>query len=233
MVYFILFFVGLIVTYYIMKDEFSDSPKLNYNVQSSFDKTMISILLYFTISIIVIMFFIFYWDKIIIHFFHDYKYINEMVDSGLCFAFMIPLTGVIIQVIYNMFYWIDKNKKYICLLYPDENKWIIIIACLSLIFVGLLTKEFRIVFSAAALIVGKFLWFETLYNRDEDKKYVLAKEIKSIINLPIFTLFIIGLFMFVVISCYINEDKAFFYTMSLCIGLIAGIIFFAYKNRKN
>lgn len=222
--------LGGVISYLIFKDQYSLQPKLNYNSKEHniLNSAGNSVILYFIISILILMLFLYLWQPIVMYILKDYKYADEMVSSGLTFAIMLPIVGKSIYGIYAFCY--RKYDQYLDKLNEKETKWIMVVASIGLIFVFLVCEEYGLAFSALALIIGKFMWLDTTSAQ-------LAPEIKETMQLPVFILITLGFCLFLGIFTFIDADFSVIYGLSLGLGFLLGIILYAYQhsdiNKKN
>lgn len=152
-------------------------------------------------------------------------FLDEIIDSGLCLAVMIPLTGSLINLLYSIVLKLGRNKWRIDKLDDNEKKWILVLACIVLGGIGMLSKNFYFGFSAFALTIGRFCWLDF-------SKTQISEEFKSIIQLPVFILITIGLCFFILLFMCISEKYVFCYSLLLVLGFVFGIILYTCSKRK-
>lgn len=216
-------------SYFIFTDQDSKKQKFNFNPErhNIFENAGYSVFMYFSISIIVIMFFLLLWQIIVMLILSDFKYANEVVSSGLSFAIMIPLIGNMIHKIYEL--CLSKFPKRFDELNAQERKWISVVACLGIAMVSV-NDNIELAFSALALMFGKFLWLDSTSKQ-------LAEEFKEALKLPVLNLLAILLCLLTGFYICIDEKFAVVYSFLLGLGFVIGIVIYCFiqknKEKKN
>lgn len=83
-----------------------------------------------------------------------------LVDSGLLLAFLIFILG---QIAYVLCYFLAKYLKFEQ--YKDERSVVYLLSCLIYFGVFLILHEYKLAFTFAAIIAGRFLWFDTTWGK--------------------------------------------------------------------
>lgn len=222
-----LLFIGIIISYWVYKDECSDTPKLNHKENCIYGKKLASMMIFLVISsALLLLFQILYNSSFFVQFIGDWKYGEAFYESGLYLTLLLFVVGYLVKLacfllykLYKIFCKVSKKipKTYIRVLKPEEKKWILILGLFVLISTGIKSKDYNIVFSSVVIILGKFLWI------DADIKSAIT-ELKELKQLPVNVLLSFGAFMvYIVSSFFVDTIWSQFYFMNIVMGYLLGI----------
>ncbi|MBD5526774.1 MAG: hypothetical protein HDR04_20720 [Lachnospiraceae bacterium] len=235
----IVFLVTLLLNscigYVVFGGGFKKNTKINYGV-SNFGTMASSVLLFYIIATIGLLILILGRDDLLPLFVQDITIGEQLVNSGLLFAFGLVVIGYIIRGVYKVIYIffekvINKKEDKKCLdeIHKNEQTLIIIMSCISLIIVTISQNDWDTALFITALILGKFFWVDATPKDFFSDIHNLFKSEDYKIN--IFTLLV----LFWTFDIYFMSLFEIHYLISNIIGIIigftTGMLLYVWKNR--
>lgn len=231
MIFGIILVVNIILGYNVFGDQFRKKPIFsNDTFIESFGTTAFSVILYFLISSLCLIFLLERIDIYLIELI-DFSYKDEFINSGLSFAICLVPIGYFIRALYNGIYLVANkfgkkyNKKYMAELNRNEQTLILIVSCISLITVALTSeKDYELAFFIVALILGRFFWVDSSIM--DFISYIRGFKLKLLVVIILYWL----------ASAYISEifgkRMVLFNMIGITVGFLLGMILYIVINRK-
>lgn len=141
-------------------------------------------------------------------------------NSGILLAILLLLIGKITCLLYSLI-----AKKLGFYRYKKESYVVYLLSCLIYIIILIRLQEIKVVLTFAAIILGRFVWFDTTWNKLQEDSFSLLNAIKS---MPLGT--IIFVISIVVAVCIGNET---FIGIVFCGNTIAFISFMFYTQHQS
>lgn len=232
MIFLIVLVINIIFGYIIFGDQFSKKPIFNYSTSiEKFGITAFSVIFYFLISTICLLFLLLRIDIYLIELI-EFPHKEEIVNSGLSFAIFLMPMGYLIRALYYVIYFgVNKlgekhNKKYMNEITKNEQTVILIISCFSLITIVIASeKDYELAFFIMALILGKFFWV--------DSSIVdFLHNIRDLIKLKVFVAIILYWTLSIFISAIFGESIVLKNIISIVVGFVMGMLIYININRK-
>lgn len=229
MMFLAILIVNIILGYIVFDDQYRKKPIFNYDTCiESFGTTAFSVILYFLISSICLIFLLERIDIYVVKC-TGFFYKEEIINSGLSFTIGLVLTGYLIRALYGCIYCLvnklgeKHNKKYMAEMNENEKTLIIIVSCISLITVTITKeKDYELVFFIIALILGKFFWIDSSF-----------KDVFSNIRKWKPGVFV-TIILFWIVCVYLSDifDAVLYNLIGIPVGFILGMIICIVIKRK-
>lgn len=231
MIFLIIFVVNIILGYIIFGDQFRKKPIFNDGTSiETFGTTAFSVILYFLISSICLLFLLERIDIYLVELI-GFPHKEEIINSGLSFAISLLPIGYIIRVLYYSIYFVanklgKKHNKNMAEITKDEQTVILIVSCISLITVVIsYKKDYELAFFIMALICGKFFWVDSSIMD-------FLHYIRDLIKLKIFVAIILYWTLSIYISVIFGNSIILINIIGITVGFVLGMLIYIVINRK-
>lgn len=233
MIFLIIFVINTILGYIIFGDQYRKKPVFNYSTSiENFGTTAFSVILYFLISSICLLFLLERVDIYLVEL-TCFPHKEEIIDSGFSFAFFLLPIGYIIRLLYYGIYLLANklgkkyNKEYMAKITKNEQTAILIVSCVSLITVVIADeKDFELAFFIMALIWGKFFWVDSSIKD-------FLHNICNLIKIKAFVALILYWVLSIYISVIFGNSIILINLIGITVGFVSGMLIYIVINRKN
>lgn len=220
----IVYVVGIMLYLYSSKnhkDVFGDHGYIG--------NTYVSMAMYYFIAVFTLLIALLVLKPRLEKYISSLRWGKEMVNSGLSFAIMLVIIGVTISYIYCLVYSVSKkifgNRSIFETLSEAEQRWLMILSCITLVICCLSTSAVTEGMMAVAIILGKFFWMDFRLSDFTDIKV-------SLLSLPVIFVIIAAIFLVLALGVVLIPKDVNKMVIGLLVGGVFAIITIAFKNNK-
>ena len=226
--------LNLYIGYIVFGGSFKENTKINYGV-SDFGTMSSSALLFYIIATFWLLILIFKKDDLLTLFIQNSVLEEQLVNSGLLFAFGLVAVGYIIRGVYNLICFIfnkigkKKDRVFLDKIHKNEQTLIIIVACISLMVVSISQRDWGTSFFIGALILGKFFWVDANLKDfiTDILKLFKSKDYKINIFIVLFLFWTVDICIMLLFDIHYLISNA----IGIVFGFVAGMLLYVWKNR--
>lgn len=226
--------LNLYIGYIVFGGSFKENTKINYGV-SDFGTMSSSALLFYIIATFWLLILIFKKDDLLTLFIQNSILEEQLVNSGLLFAFGLVAVGYIIRGVYNLICFIfnkigkKKDRVFLDKIHKNEQTLIIIVACISLMVVSISQRDWGTSFFIGALILGKFFWVDANLKDfiTDILKLFKSKDYKINIFIVLFLFWTVDICIMLLFDIHYLISNA----IGIVFGFVAGMLLYVWRNR--
>lgn len=226
--------LNLYIGYIVFGGSFKENTKINYGV-SDFGTMSSSALLFYIIATFWLLILIFKKDDLLTLFIQNSVLEEQLVNSGLLFAFGLVAVGYIIRGVYNLICFIfnkigkKKDRVFLDKIHKNEQTLIIIVACISLMVVSISQRDWGTSFFIGALILGKFFWVDANLKDfiTDILKLFKSKDYKINIFIVLFLFWTVDICIMLLFDIHYLISNA----IGIVFGFVAGMLLYVWRNR--